>query len=321
MNAEQKAALTGNIVSRIQNFSKTQVHLAGLEPTNSENVFAKQIVDSIRRVQYVETVARLSAQQTTSYPSSNYFNPIKASVYHKNMGNYEEACWLVFLTTHCGKHMKFGWQLARELYGLVDPENQRTWQYISHSPSAFSDWLAAFQGQFKGRFGNHRKYESLDIKKRLNTGEIVDSYSAWVRESGGHEKLFNTALADNGGSATETFAYLYKTMSRVHRFGRTAKFDYLTMLAKLGLLNIEPDKAYLSEATGPKKGIRLLVKNDPTYPLANQKAENIIASLGEALLIPSMLMQVMEDAICNWCHYQVNTPHFCQSKNPQSVGK
>jgi len=47
-------------------------------------------------------------------------------------------------------------------------------------------------------------------------------------------------------------------MNDVERFGRTAKFDYLTMVGKLGLAAIEPGSTYMQGATGPLKGARLL---------------------------------------------------------------
>jgi hypothetical protein len=46
---------------------------------------------------------------------------------------------------------------------------------------------------------------------------------------------------------------LYSGLNAVISFGRTAKFDYLTMLKKTGLLEAEPGHAFLNGATGPSK--------------------------------------------------------------------
>jgi hypothetical protein len=47
-------------------------------------------------------------------------------------------------------------------------------------------------------------------------------------------------------------------MRAVASFGRTARFDYLTMVGKLGLAGIEPGSTYMQGATGPFTGACLL---------------------------------------------------------------
>ena len=49
-------------------------------------------------------------------------------------------------------------------------------------------------------------------------------------------------------------------MDALKRFGRTARFDYLTMVGKLGLANIAPGSPYMVGATGPLKGAALLFR-------------------------------------------------------------
>lgn len=83
-------------------------------------------------------------------------------------------------------------------------------------------------------------------------------------------------------------------MDQVISFGRMAKFDYLTMVGKLGLAEIEPGIPYLSGATGPVAGARLLFgRND----LSAQKMDARLAELGATLRVG---MQVIEDSLCNW---------------------
>ena len=81
-------------------------------------------------------------------------------------------------------------------------------------------------------------------------------------------------------------------MTAVKRFGRTARFDYLTMIGKLGLGNIQPGSAYLLESTGPLKGARLLFG-----PATRATLETLTVQLGNRLDVG---MQVMEDSLCNW---------------------
>ena len=82
-------------------------------------------------------------------------------------------------------------------------------------------------------------------------------------------------------------------MNGIARFGRVAKFDYLAMVASLGLANIEPDSTYLKGSTGPLEGARLLFGDKRT----TGQLENWLVELGDHLGVG---MQVLEDALCNW---------------------
>ncbi len=94
--------------------------------------------------------------------------------------------------------------------------------------------------------------------KRGWTGAVIESYVDWVTEHGSHCNLFNDAIADAGGDPRLAFNKLYHSMGAVQRFGRTGKFDYLTMISKVGIASIIADQAYLREATGPLSGAKLL---------------------------------------------------------------
>jgi hypothetical protein len=96
-------------------------------------------------------------------------------------------------------------------------------------------------------------------------------------------------------------------MSSVRRFGRIAKFDYLTMLGKLGLAPIEPGSAYLGEATGPKRGAQLLFQGSLNAKVPTRDLDTWLNELEEALGVG---MQVLEDAICNWQKSPRRFVHF-----------
>jgi hypothetical protein len=90
---------------------------------------------------------------------------------------------------------------------------------------------------------------------------------------------------------------LYSSMSDVASFGRTARFDYLTMLGKIGLALIEPGSVYMDGATGPWKGASLLFYGTDNAPVSRAQVDSFVRKLAGCLNVG---MQVMEDALCNW---------------------
>jgi hypothetical protein len=86
-------------------------------------------------------------------------------------------------------------------------------------------------------------------------------------------------------------------MRVVTRFGRTARFDYLTMVDKLGLAPITPGSAYLQGSTGPVEGARLLFGGSRTAVLSPTELDRWLGDLDARLHVG---MQVLEDALCNW---------------------
>ncbi|HIC7098728.1 TPA: hypothetical protein ACW5PJ_005004, partial [Salmonella enterica subsp. enterica serovar Corvallis] len=86
-------------------------------------------------------------------------------------------------------------------------------------------------------------------------------------------------------------------MNNVLRFGRTAKFDFLTMLEKLNIMDIEADSTYMAEATGPRRGANLLFGGSTSNIYSTTLLENWVSELDSYLNVG---MQVMEDSLCNW---------------------
>jgi len=93
------------------------------------------------------------------------------------------------------------------------------------------------------------------------------------------------------------FDHLYRSMEAVASFGRTARFDYLTMIGKLKLAPIEPGSTYMQGATGPLTGARLLFTGSETGSLSRASADTYVIELEGRLRVG---MQVMEDSLCNW---------------------
>jgi hypothetical protein len=210
-------------------------------------------------------------------------------------GNIDEAFWQAFLFVHFGKHSKAGWRLARDFYAGSGPQARWTWARVSRNLSRVSKWLEAQRPKWvkdgvRRHFGNHRKFESLK-----ETGKAIESYVTWVGAPG-HSKLIAKAIADVGPDRRAVFDHLYRSMASVWSFGRTARFDYLTLLGKLDLAPIDPASAYLVGATGPLDGVKQLFGRR-SRKLRPHDLEEKLLELGNVL---GVNQQVLEDAICNW---------------------
>ena len=260
-------------------------------------------MESIHRVRYVARVLERDISVHRTDPASDLFDPIKAAALHARHGRHDEACWLVFLSVHFGKSLQSGWRYARDIYGALGGTDRWDWARVSGDPARFRAWLAANQNTLKSdgivrRFGNHRKYQSLEDQKPNGTGAAVQSYVAWVGPPRTHEELFRDALVAASGDERQAFARLYRSMTAVVSFGRTAKFDYLTIIGKLGLAPIEPDSTYMSGATGPLDGARLLFLGSTTANGATpRQLDRWLVELEAQLGVG---MQVLEDSLCNW---------------------
>lgn len=283
------------------------LQLPGIRAGENKTALVEQLVESIRRVDYVSAIASRNISANRINPDSNYFDPIRAAVLNAQIGNFEEASWLVFLATHFGKASRTGWLLTKDVYGALGAGFNWTWPLVSTQPLDMSQWIANNQAELRSggrKFGNHRKYETLDPSKSNSTGEVIESYVNWVMQHGSHMNLFTNALAQSGGDPRVAFGILYKTMGTVKRFGRTGKFDYLTMIAKVGISTIVADSTYMAEATGPLRGARLLFGGATSANISAAELEKKIQQLDAVLGVG---MQVLEDALCNW---QKSPGHF-----------
>jgi hypothetical protein len=282
-------------------FSANRFPLPGIENPIARRVFAKQILDSKRRVAYVGVVAGRRISQRRSDPNDDMFDPIKAAILAFRSGNLDEACWLIFLFVHFGMHRVAKWRYLREVYGRLGAEPNWSWPVVSADPEGFRDWLRDNQahllrGKQRG-FGNHRKYQSMDADKPAGTGAAIASYVDWVNEHGGHASLLKKAYSVGLKDDYSAFDYLYKSLDSVIGLGRTGKFDFLTMISKVGIANIKPPKAYIGGSTGPEKGARLMLQGSLDKALSTKELETRLRKLADDL---DVNMQVIEDSLCNW---------------------
>ncbi|WP_431884774.1 hypothetical protein [Micromonospora wenchangensis] len=274
--------------------------LRGIQNESTRATLIEQLVESQRRHRYVKVLLSRELGDLTEDPAYPVFDPLRAAIINFQRGDKEEAFWLIFLFVHFGKHRRGGWRYAREVYGRSQQGGRWDWDSVRNNVDDFRTWLDNNRGYIRraeepGGFGNHRKYESLGGWSPTGTGAVVSSYVDWVEEHGGHCAIFANAEAIAGGSEEAAFDSLYRSMSAVHRFGRTARFDYLSMVSKAEFAKIRPGKAYIAGATGPLIGAKLIFGAPDNVSVA--KLEEDLRRLEDYLDVG---FDVIEDALCNW---------------------
>lgn len=290
--------LAAQLTSTLLSFDREKHTLPGISNAARRAAFLEQLFESVHRVRFVRVLRERKLNSLRADPNNDLFDPLKAAILQQQQGNIEEAFWMVFLFVHFGKHSRAGWRYAREVYGRLGDGGRWDWASTSANPSSFREWLDAHQGDLKREgvprgFGNHRKYESLDARSPKGTGAVVESYVEWVSPPRTHQEMMGEALLRAGGDPRKAFDELYNSMRAVARFGRTARFDYLTMVGKLGLAAIEPPSTYLKGATGPIRGARLLFGRRASATTLDSWLVDLDAQMNVG-------MQVLEDALCNW---------------------
>jgi hypothetical protein len=296
--------LYNQINESIDEYSETRP-LVGIEDPIKRECFIAQMIDSVRRIDYVRLIGNRQSNLNCTIPSDDSFNPLKAATWYKNNDNIDEAFWLIFLSTHFGHTAKSGWKLVKDVYSGMSDSITWDWININRNLDLFKFWLNQNEGRLKenGKFGNHRKYQNLDAYGNRGTGATFETYINWVNQYGSHENLINHIinLLDNP-TPKRVFNRLYREMNCVMGFGRTGKFDFLTMIGKMGLANIEPDSAYMSGSTGPYSGAKILFQSNEKPRVLNTWLTEF-----EEILNLDFGFQVLEDAICNW---QKNTSEY-----------
>lgn len=294
MKGNEKVLRAKQLEASLREFHEQVMPLHGIDSPVNRLAFVAQLIDSLHRVEYVHTLQRRPISLARSNPQSPLFDPIRAAVLMSKI-QPEEAFWLVFLATHCGRNLRTEWRLASELYGSWEAEPW-SWARVSAAPQAYAEWIDYYHERFQGKFGNHRKYESLKPGPK-GTSAVMRSYIAWITRHGSHVEMIAQAQAQAQGAPRHAFGLLYEQMRSVLRFGRTGRFDYLTMLGKVGIASIDADSTYINEATGPKRGARLLFDGQIDSKTNARMLESQVHLLERHLGVG---MQVMEDATCNW---------------------
>lgn len=293
-------------------FNRNITTLPGIHSEEHLDCFVEQVVDSVRRIRYITTIKERNMSLLCVDATHRNFNPLKAAIRYSNQGNIDEAFWLVFLSTHFGNNQKYGWALVRGIYGALGYNFYWDWERASADTDGFRLWLNNNITGLKelGSFGNHRKYQSLSAYNETGTGATIESYINWVGDERSHLSMVSR-LQDEAKNVKPRvlFQTFYNSMDSVVGFGRTGKFDYLTMIGKLDLVNIEPPSAYMQGATGPLSGAKLLFTGQKESKISSVELDRMLVELENHLGL-YFGMQVLEDSLCNWQKNPSQFEHF-----------
>lgn len=291
------------IDNKLADYSINKCPLLGAQDSETRRALALQIVASLRREDYYKHAYERDAAPQRANPHHQLFNPEKAVGLHVKSGNIDEASWLVFLMTHFGKPYDTGWKRLQDVYGRLGMGGTWDWNTTSSSPQSFDRWLAQHWQNIGGKFGNHRKYESLRPSSNRPTAKVVLHYVRMIGKYG-HQAFFNHILSNR---PNDPFGVLFDKL-QILGFGRLAKFDYLMMLSRYEIIHMQPQSAYLVGSSGPANGARLLffgVKKN------NTKTKDLQLMLDDLDACLNVGMSVLEDALCNW---QKNPDRFIHFK-------
>jgi hypothetical protein len=281
----------------LKRFSQEVRPLPGAAIDVARDSLVHQLIESLNRVEQIRRIGEQRPDPRWQDPSDPLFDPVKAAHLFRQAGDVDEAAWLVFLSTHFGLHRRRGWELTRRVYGALGAPPAWTWTRTSADLDGFRRWFADSAHRLADvPFGNPRQYESVRPDAKNNLADTVASYIRWIGANRGFELMVADAAALGGADPKLLFGQLYQSM-QVLQFGRTAKFDYLTMIGNLSIAEIEPPVPYLVGASPPLRGARLLFAGDAQADVATAILTNAVVELGAAL---GLGMQVMEDSLCNW---------------------
>lgn len=297
MHRDKNPDTTKRFVALLDEFDSNETPLVGLTNQDSKAVLIAQLVDSVRRLEYLRVKSMRAKSENLHTPYSGSFDPFGGAAKLYKTGRIDDAYWLVYLATHCGKHKFDGWNLTEDIYGKFEQGGIWDWQASKNNPDAITEWFNEIYPEVTSagrsrRFGNHRKYETLK-PGRKGTGHALKSYILWINEYGSHQEMIASAQKDVGQNPQNVFKFMYKELDKVSKMGRLGKFDFLCNLSNLQISPILPDKAYISDATGPLSGAKMLFGGGLNKP----ELETACAALATQL---SVSPQVIEDALCNW---------------------
>lgn len=280
--------------------------LPGIADPRACDTLAMQMIASIRREDYFRKIQRrgpIGADRAD--PNSATFEAELSVVHLLQQNAYDEAAWLIFLMVYLAKPEISGWRRLRDIYGRLGA-GRWDWASVSADPESFEQWLAANWQTVGGKFGNHRKYESLDPDTNRPMGPAIVTYVNWVNTAGDHRTLFSQMVLNAGNDPHVIFDAFYHGLP-VKGFGRLGRFDWVSMLSRYQFIPAEAGTAYLQNATGPKSGLKLLFDGDPKADISPATLQAWLDALDADLGVG---MEVLEDSICNWQKTPTVFQHF-----------
>lgn len=287
-------------------FAQSVRPLPGLLSEVEKDVLSRQLVASLRREEYFRVIqTRGPVLANRADPHDHTFEAELGVVHYLQLGQIDEAAWLLFLMVYFAKPEKDGWARLKDVYGRLGA-GRWDWTMVSEDPTHLTAWLAANWQNVGGKFGNHRKYASIRPDAHMPMGQAVETYVNWVQQSGGHQSHFAALVLAAGNDPHIIFDAFYKALP-VKGFGRLGRFDWVSMLARYGLIPAAAGSAYLKGATGPAGGARLLFQNERKGNASDAAVQGWLDQLDQQLDVG---MAVMEDALCNWQKKPAAFEHF-----------
>lgn len=301
-----KEAQRQQIVNTLQTYAQTVSALPGLPTAVERDVLSRQIIASIRREEYFQLIQqRGPILACRADPHDPAFEAELGVVHFLQNGQIDEAAWLIFLMVYFAKPEFDGWMRLKDVYGSLG-NGRWDWGTVSANPVAFTNWLAQNWQSVGGKFGNHRKYESLDPNADRPIGPAMSGYITWVTASGGHLQHFGAIVQNSGNDPHVIFDAFYQAIP-IRGFGRLARFDWVSMLARYGLIPAIAGSAYFKGATGPANGAKLLFFNNREVKVPVAQLQARLDSLDQHLAVG---MEVLEDSLCNWQKQPRTFKHF-----------
>jgi hypothetical protein len=289
----------------LDDFAQNVMPLPGAPTPVEREVLSTQIVASLRREDYYRLIQQRGAiSAARADPHSPSFEAELGVVHLLQNGRVDEAAWLIFLMVYFARPVE-GWGRLAQVYGRLG-QGRWDWATVSANPAAFGQWLAANWMRVSGKFGSHRKYESLKPGAPRPMGRAVQQYVNWIQGGGGHARHFASIVRAAGNHPGPIFDAFYKQLP-VIGFGRLGRFDWVSMLARFGLIHAIPDTAYLEGATGPAYGARLLFQGNRKARSTTHQVQQWLDLLDQRLGVG---MVVLEDALCNWQKSPQRFVHF-----------
>lgn len=292
---------------KVDNYNKTGV-LNGISDDAAKDCLIRQLVDSVKRVNFIFAIKSRNIDEERKNPASEIFDPLRGAIKYFQEGNLNEAGWLIFLFTHFGRHKSTKDNLLKSFYGRFGEENVLTYDFVYNNLNDVREWIGENETILRqsGKFSNHRKFQSIKAFSNSGTGATIKSYCDLIGPS--HEEFYSNINRDNQKSPEEKFDYLYKLFFKnLVGFARLGVFDLVTMLGKIGFVEAIPGSPYIQNSTGPKKGTTLLFGVPENT--SGKELNAYLQDFGKALDLP-FAMQIVEDAVCNWQKDTKNYEYF-----------
>lgn len=232
-------------------------------------------------------------------PSEIDFNPMAAAAWYHFRQETDEACWLLFLRSYIGRHVKQNWNLLRAIYGGSTDGKEWTWKQVSKDGEIFRDWLLHHQDGLakNGSMGEAHKYVAFTSEKASKMGRDIQSYIRWVKSEGSHQELLTKSVNISKEQPAVAFHHLYQSMIEQVKVKKSINFNYLSLIGAIGLARVEPEKPYLNDLLFSKIGARWLFGSDKTNKIPTNELNDMVISLARHLEIPfgiPVLHQVFE---------------------------